>query len=225
MLNVLVTEISLQRSCVVPLVGHAHCLYNTRTARFMSASSIHILIGYEKGEYRAHRVASRYTIPPALDPSAFTHRPDPKKLWTAAGYDWVIVYTDKPFPREVRPLRLASTIPSLGTEVMTGGYPIERPHMMTADPHCQITKISSDKKLIVHNCVTHHGDSGGVLLSADDEGLILGVNNLGYNLLVELREQSKEGGVAVSAASITEFLGSQVVGNLEGQRMAAIPVR
>ena len=97
--------------------------------------------------------------------------------------------------------------------------------MMTADPHCQITKISSDKKLIVHNCVTHHGDSGGVLLSADDEGLILGVESLGYNLLVELREQSKEGGVAVSAASITEFLGSQVVGNLEGQRMAAIPVR
>ena len=46
----------------------AHCLYNTRTARFMSASSIHILIGYEKGEYRAHSVASRYTIPPAFDP-------------------------------------------------------------------------------------------------------------------------------------------------------------
>ncbi len=36
----------------------AHCLYNIPSARFMSANSIHILIGYEKGEYRAHRVAS-----------------------------------------------------------------------------------------------------------------------------------------------------------------------
>jgi hypothetical protein len=167
----------------------AHCLYNKPTGGFMPARGIHILIGYEKGEYRAHRVASHYTIPPALDKSAFTHlRPGPKKLWAAASYDWAIVYTSEPFPSDVRPLRLASTIPSLGTAVMIGGYPIER------------------------NCVTHHGDSGGVLLSADDQGLIFGVNSLAYDLRVELREQSKEGGVAVSAASITEFLGSQVVG-------------
>jgi hypothetical protein len=99
----------------------AHCLYNIRTARFMSASLIHILIDYENGEYRANRVASQYTIPPALDPSVFTYRPDPKKLWAAASY-WAIVYTDEPFPLDVRPLRLASTIPSLGTAVMIGGY-------------------------------------------------------------------------------------------------------
>jgi V8-like Glu-specific endopeptidase len=53
----------------------AHCLCNTQTARFTSASSIHIFIGYEKAEYRAHRVTSQYTMPPALDPSAFAYRP------------------------------------------------------------------------------------------------------------------------------------------------------
>ncbi len=88
--------------------------------------------------------------------------------------------------------------------------------MMTADPQCQVTQISFDKKLIFHDCVTHHGDSGGALLSADDEGLILGVNTLGYALLVQLREQSKEGGAAVSAASITEVIGTQLVGSLDG---------
>ena len=40
-----------------------------------------------------------------------------------------------------------------------------------------------------------------------------------YSPGVEPGEQSKEGGWAVSAASITEFLGSQVVGSLEGQRV------
>jgi V8-like Glu-specific endopeptidase len=99
--------------------------------------------------------------------------------------------------------------------VKLGGYPVERPHMMTADYHCRIKGVSPDGKLIAHDCVTHHGDSGGPLLSADDEGLIMGVNVLGYSLLVELEEQSKEGGVAVSAASISDFLASQVVSSIE----------
>jgi hypothetical protein len=86
------------------------------------------------------------------------------------------------------------------------GYPAESLYAMTADPHCQITEISHDEKLTAQNCITHSGDSGGPLLSADDDGLILGVQILGYSLLVQLREHSKEGGVAVTASSITEFL-------------------
>jgi hypothetical protein len=64
----------------------------------------------------------------------------------------------------------------------------------------------------------HHGTSGGALLSGDDEGLILGVEIFMYSPGVKPGEQSKEGGWAVSAATITEFLGSQVVGSVEGQK-------
>jgi hypothetical protein len=39
-----------------------------------------------------------------------------------------------------------------------------------------------------------------------------------YSPGVKPGEQSKEGGWAVSAATITEFLGSQVVGSVEGQK-------
>jgi hypothetical protein len=42
-----------------------------------------------------------------------------------------------------------------------------------------------------------------------------------YSPGVEPGEQSKEGGWAVSAASITEFLGSQAVGTVASQK--AIP--
>jgi hypothetical protein len=42
-----------------------------------------------------------------------------------------------------------------------------------------------------------------------------------YSPPVEPGEQSKEGGWAVSAASITEFLGSQAAGTVESQK--AIP--
>ena len=67
----------------------AHCLYDKPTARLLPAGSIHILVGYEKGEYRAHRVASRYTIPTTFDPSLYTYPLGPKG-WIAARYDWAI---------------------------------------------------------------------------------------------------------------------------------------
>ena len=202
----------------------AHCLYDKPTARLLPAGSIHILVGYEKGEYRAHRVASRYTIPTTFDPSLYTYPLGPKG-WIAARYDWAILYTDEPFPPDVKPLRLASATSPLGTAVKIGGYTTERPYVMTADPRCQIGAGSADGKLISHDCVVHHGTSGGALLSGDDEGLILGVEIFMYSPGVKPGEQSKEGGWAVSAVTITEFLGSQVAGSIEGQKTITRSVR
>jgi protease YdgD len=184
----------------------AHCVYNKAAGRFVSAESVHFLLGYARGEYRVHRVASRYTIPPAFEPTKITSLQD----------DWAILYVSDSFPLEVRPLPLASETPPPGTVVKTGGYAAERLHMMTADRNCRIRAIFSDQKLVAHDCVVHHGDSGAPLLSAegDDEGLILGINVTGYSRLVELEDQSKEGGLAVSAAGITEFLASRVVGSI-----------
>lgn len=190
----------------------AHCVYNKAAGRFVSAESVHFLLGYVRGEYRVHRVASRYTIPPTFEPGKITTLRD----------DWAILYVSEPFPSEVRPLPLASETPPPGRAVKTGGYAAERLHMMTADQHCRIKAISSDRKLIAHDCVVHHGYSGAPLLSAggDDEGLILGINVTGYSRLVELQDQSREGGLAVSAAGITEFLASQVVGSIENEKFS-----
>src|SRR6516225_9155740 len=204
--KVAVASMSVRYACSGAVIGSsefltaAHCLYNDTTKRFFPASSIHFLLGYTRGEYRAHRVASRYTTPPAFDPSRYSYPPDREKLLIGARYDWAIVYVNEPFPTDVMPLRLATATPSPGTAVKIAGYPIERPHMITADLHCRVVEISSDKKLITHDCVTPQGDSGGPLLSKDDEGLILGVN--------VLREQPKKWGAAVSAANISEFLAS-----------------
>jgi protease YdgD len=198
------SSFNVAKACTGAVIGanqfltSAHCLYKNH---FMSPESIHFLLGYIKGEYRAHRVASRYTVLPTFVPSKTD----------TLGDDWAVVYIDELFPQGTRPLRLATEIPFSGTAVKIGGYPMERSHMMTADEHCRIKAVSADRKLIAHDCVVHHGDSGGPLLSADGdaEGLILGVNSLGYSPLVELQEQSKEGGIAVAAASVSEFLALQ----------------
>ena len=206
--------------CTAAVIGpnyfltSAHCLYSVREKRLRPPASVHFFLGYARGESRVHRLASRYVVPPTYVPLNID----------AAGSDFAVVYTDDPFPADIRPLRLATAIPPLPAPVKTGGYSNERPHLMTADQHCRIREISGDEKLIVHDCVTHHGDSGGPLLSADEEGLILGVNVLGHPLLVELEEQSKEGGVAVSAAKISEFLASQPVVGLERQKVSGLRI-
>ncbi len=217
------------RHCTAAVIGPnqiltaAHCLYmispiargfRVSERRFLPPAQIHFLLGYVKGEYRVHRIASRYTVPPTYVPPNTEYR----LMKIEEGRDdWAVVYTDEPFPPDVRPLRLATATPSVGTAVKMGGYPAERLHMMTADPHCRIRAISDDGKLIFHDCVIHQGDSGGPLLSTDDEGLILGVNVLGPPKPVALEDQSKGEGLAVSAASISEFLATRVGSEIESQ--------
>jgi hypothetical protein len=42
----------------------AHCLFNRRTGRFLPPSSLHFLLGYQRGEYKAHALVGGYTIGP-----------------------------------------------------------------------------------------------------------------------------------------------------------------
>lgn len=187
----------------------AHCLYMKRTGRFLPADSINFLLGYQKGEYRVRRIASRYLIAAAFDPSHYSYPLDQKKLKLGARDDWAIVYVAEPFPADVKPLRLASTTPSPGTKSAIAGYPVERRHLLTADRQCRVLEISSDKKLITDNCVTRQGDSGGPLLSQNDEGLvILGVNILAPELRVDIEQSKTWRSTAVSAANISAFLDS-----------------
>jgi protease YdgD len=220
------------RHCTAAVIGPneiltaAHCLYMispidrrspSSERRFLPAAQIHFLLGYVKGEYRVHRIASRYTIPPTYTPPKIENG---RVKIEAGNADWAVIYTDEPFPPDVRPLRLATATPSVGTTVKMGGYPAERPHMMTADPHCRIRAISDDGKLIEHDCVVHQGDSGGPLLSTDDEGLIFGVNVIGPSRRAALEDQSIKWGISVSAASISEFLASRVVSEIQGQKVS-----
>ena len=210
-----IAGVALRTSCTGSVIGFkqfltaAHCLYSKTTGHLVSAGEIHFLLGYSKGEYRAHRVGSGYITSPKFDP---------EKTETA-GNDWAVVSIDEPFPLDTKPLRLAAEAPKPGTPVKTGGYPTEKAHMMTADKHCHVKAVSTDGKLITDDCVTHHGDSGGPLLSQDDaEGLIWGVNSLGYSPLVELKDQSKAGGAAAAAWAIQQSLASQGSDGSDGRQ-------
>ena len=40
----------------------AHCIFNRRTGRFLPASSLHVLLGYERGRFAFHALADNYAI-------------------------------------------------------------------------------------------------------------------------------------------------------------------
>jgi hypothetical protein len=86
---------------------------------------------------------------------------------------------------------------------------------MTADHHCRIAAISTDRKLMMHDCATQRGDSGGPLLNTggEEEAVIVGIN-----VAVPKAEDVFRLGLAVSAASITEFLAA--LGSSEKERAA-----
>jgi protease YdgD len=197
-----------RQSCTGSVIGSkqfltaAHCLYNARTTahQLISAGSIHFVLGFNMGEYSAHRVGARYTVSPKFD---YNNK-------ETAGDDWAVVDVEEPFPPDIRPLRLATTRSLPGTSVKTGGYSTYQSEVMTADKHCHITAVSADWKLIFNDCVLRHGDSGAPLLGedGDTEGLIWGVVSLGLGV-AESQKQSKATGVAAAAAPIADFIASQ----------------
>jgi protease YdgD len=79
----------------------AHCLYYKAVRRLLPAEAIHLLLGYVRDEYRVHRIASKYVMPPTYDaPVEDRARPD----------DWVVLYVSDPFPPDIKPLVLADAV-------------------------------------------------------------------------------------------------------------------
>jgi protease YdgD len=185
----------------------AHCLYNRAAHRFISAEYIHFLLGYVKMQNRVHRIASKYTLPPAFDPVKLETR------IAARADDWAVLYVSEPFPSDTKPLRMASTAPTAGTAVRSAGYAQERLYMMTADHHCRIAAVSTDRRLLAHDCVIEPGDSGGPLLSGDEDedALIVGVN-----VGMTKPQDAFQLGYAVSAGSIAEFLAATSASEKQG---------
>jgi protease YdgD len=147
----------------------AHCLYNRRTRALLQAGSLHVLLGYNRGDYRWHRMVARYTVGQGFDGSK----------GGLQNSDWARLELDGAIPDLVAPLPIASEPPRSGVAIALAGYNQDRAQILMADLACHITgtAMAAGKPFIAHDCDATRGTSGGPLLMRQGSGwAVIGIN-------------------------------------------------
>jgi protease YdgD len=166
---------SARASCTGSLIARdkvltaAHCLFNRATRRFLQPDSLHFLLGYKGGEYRAHLRVARYLIEPDYDPEA--------TAGAAVPADWAILILAEQANTETAPLPLMETSSDPSERIMVGGFSQKFPFKMTADTDCRVRGVMPNG-LIMHDCAVMHGISGAPLIRpiTESEVRVLGVH-------------------------------------------------
>jgi protease YdgD len=145
----------------------AHCIYNERTRRFISAEALHFLVGYRAGHYRVHARVASYVIGAGFDRQRYD---------ATSNADWALLSLDEPLPAEIEPLRLSAGASPSGTKAVIAGYPQDRAFAMTADADCELRGPIEDGKLVTHTCRGVAGYSGApILIGTGDKVEIAGI--------------------------------------------------
>nr|WP_255635620.1 trypsin-like serine protease [Azospirillum sp. 412522] len=163
--SVVRVQTNLAGRCTGALVGRrtvvtaGHCLFNPRTRRFLQASSLHVLFGYDRGEFTRHVTVARVATDPGYDPAAAT---------PAIAADWAVLTLSEPAPDSVPALPVSTGLPRAGVPLMLGGYSQDRAQILMADRDCRL--LGESAGLLVHDCDATRGTSGGPLLVRTADG-------------------------------------------------------
>jgi protease YdgD len=153
--------------CTAALVGPAlavtaaHCLYNARTKHWIGPDSIHLLFGFDRGEYGFHGRVTQYRAGP-YDPS--------KPLETAAS-DWALLsLTEKP-PARFAPLIPATAAYAPDHDFRISGFGSPRIYVISVTGDCTAT---AEQGILLSQCPSAPGMSGAPLIDTVT-GAIIGI--------------------------------------------------
>lgn len=142
-------------------VTAAHCLYNSRTRRWLEAGSIHFLLGYDRGSYEFHSRVSNY------ERGDF----DPERPGQTLAQDWALLHLSDAAPADYGPLTVAEDTEDNGQGFRVAGFASPRRYVISASSRC--VALRSDD-LIMSRCPAASGMSGGPLID-DKNGTLLGI--------------------------------------------------
>jgi protease YdgD len=135
----------------------------------LQAGSLHVLLGYSRGDYRWHRRVTHYTVGQGFDGSK----------GGLQGSDWAWLELDGAIPDLVAPLPVATELPPSGVAIALAGYNQDRAQILMADLACHITgtAMAGGQPFIAHDCDATRGTSGGPLLVRQGGGwAVIGIN-------------------------------------------------
>ena len=147
----------------------AHCLYNRLTHALLHPVSLHVLVGYERGAFRWHRLVANYKVGDGFDGK----KPPPQTA------DWARIELAEAVPDAVAPLLVAHEPPASGRQVALAGYNQDRAQLLMADTQCHIGIVTPRPggTLLLHDCSATRGTSGGPLLARENGGwALIGIN-------------------------------------------------
>jgi protease YdgD len=153
----------------------AHCLFNPRTRHFLQAASLHVLFGYERGQYLEHTLVTDVILSDAYDPLR------PREEFAA---DWAILVLAEDAPPQAPPLAVTDSVPPPGTAVVLGGYSQDKAQIITADTDCTVlgTDRVANGLVLLHDCNGTRGTSGSPLLTLQDgQWRVVGIAVAGSN--------------------------------------------
>ena len=151
------------------VITAAHCLYNRLTHALLQPVSLHVLVGYQRGAFRWHRLVAHYTTGNGFAGT----RPPPQTA------DWARIELAEAVPDAVAPLPIAQEPPASGRQIALAGYNQDRAQLLMADTHCHIGIVTPRRggTLLLHDCSATRGTSGGPLLTRENGGwAVVGIN-------------------------------------------------
>ncbi len=136
----------------------AHCLYVSKAKRFVPARGIHLLFGYEMGDFKEASRVQSYEIGNGFDPQ--------NELKTVAS-DWAVL-TLRDRATFAKPLPIMKSDAPTGMKIELAGFHKGQAQALTADLNCRVVSCLPNAALL-SNCNATPGDFGGPLLSGDTD--------------------------------------------------------
>lgn len=165
----------------------AHCLYNANDGRWTAPFEVHFVAGYDRGTYAAHARGKRFIHDPKYKPG---------KAATVAqmARDWAIIELDQKLTLKPVPLS-AKTKATILEQLSPGklnaaGYSGDWPEILMRHAGCHIAGTVADIPLLLHDCDSTFGASGGPLLLTQGDGAeIVGLQSG----VLQLKDKSERG--------------------------------